>query len=264
MGKDKIMSRVPFCWEEAYRLVGVDAVYEPMPVRPTVHYSMGGIPVNTDGRVRSSADDLVEGFFAAGEAACVSVHGANRLGSNSLLECVVYGRRTGAAIARYVQDRKLPDLNESRYLTETTNQLQGLLDQDGIYRIGQLRQQYQDTMTQYCGVFRSEAVMREGVTKLKELQQLYAQVRLDDKGKTWNTEIVEALELRSLMVVGEVILSSALNRRESRGAHSREDYPDRDDATFLKHTLAYYSAAGIDLAYMPVTINMFQPQERKY
>ncbi len=264
MGKDKIMSRVPFCWEEAYRLVGVDAVYEPMPVRPTVHYSMGGIPVNTDGRVRSSADDLVEGFFAAGEAACVSVHGANRLGSNSLLECVVYGRRTGAAIARYVQDRKLPDLDESRYLTETTNQLQGLLDQDGIYRIGQLRQQYQDTMTQYCGVFRSEAVMREGVTKLKELQQLYAQVRLDDKGKTWNTEIVEALELRSLMVVGEVILSSALNRRESRGAHSREDYPDRDDATFLKHTLAYYSAAGIDLAYMPVTINMFQPQERKY
>lgn len=264
MGKDKIMSRVPFCWEEAHRLVGVDAVHEPMPVRPTVHYSMGGIPVSTDGQVRSSAEDLVEGFFAAGEAACVSVHGANRLGSNSLLECVVYGRRTGAAIARYVATRKLPDLNATPYLTETTQQLQALLNQDGTYRIGQIRQQYQDTMTQYCGVFRSEAVMREGVAKLKELQQLYAQVRLDDKGNLWNTEIVEALELRSLMVVGEVILTSALNRKESRGSHSREDYPDRDDAAFLKHTLAYYSPAGIDLAYMPVNIGMFQPQERKY
>ncbi|MBF2027388.1 MAG: succinate dehydrogenase/fumarate reductase flavoprotein subunit [Oscillatoriales cyanobacterium C42_A2020_001] len=264
MGKDKIMSRVPFCWEEAHRLVGVDAVHEPMPVRPTVHYSMGGIPVNTDGQVRSSAEDLVEGFFAAGEAACVSVHGANRLGSNSLLECVVYGRRTGAAIARYIQTRKLPDLNEAHYLTETTSQLETLLNQDGAYRIGQIRQQYQDTMTQYCGVFRSEEVMREGVAKLKELQKLYAQVRLDDKGTTWNTEIVEALELRSLMVVGEVILTSALNRKESRGSHSREDYPDRDDAAFLKHTLAYYSPAGLDLAYMPVNIGMFQPQERKY
>uniref|UniRef100_A0A832H4M1 Succinate dehydrogenase flavoprotein subunit n=1 Tax=Oscillatoriales cyanobacterium SpSt-402 TaxID=2282168 RepID=A0A832H4M1_9CYAN len=264
MGKEKIMSRVPFCWEEAHRLVGVDAVHEPMPVRPTVHYSMGGIPVNTDGQVRSSAEDMVEGFFAAGEAACVSVHGANRLGSNSLLECVVYGRRTGAAIAQYVQNRKLPDLNENRYLSEATDQLQALLNQEGSYRIGQLRQQYQDTMTQYCGVFRSEEVMREGIAKLRELQQLYAQVRLDDKGKTWNTEIVEALELRSLMVVGEVILTSALNRKESRGSHSREDYPDRDDATFLKHTLAYYSPVGIDLAYMPVNIEMFQPHERKY
>lgn len=264
MGQEKIMSRVPFCWEEAHRLLGIDAVHQPMPVRPTVHYSMGGIPVNTDGQVRSSADTLVEGFFAAGEAACVSVHGANRLGSNSLLECVVYGRRTGATIAQYVQNRKLPDLDETRYLHEATDQLQALLDQNGSYRIGQIRQQYQDTMTQYCGVFRSEAVMREGITKLQELQQLYSQVRLDDKGKDWNTEIVEAIELRSLMLVGEVILTAALNRKESRGSHSREDYPDRDDTHFLKHTLAYYSPAGIDLDYMMVNINLFQPQERKY
>ncbi len=264
MGKQKIMSRIPFCWEEAHRLLGIDAVHEPMPVRPTVHYSMGGIPVNTDGQVRSSADDLVEGFFAAGEAACVSVHGANRLGSNSLLECVVYGRRTGAAIARYVESRKFPELNETRYLNEASNQIQCLLDQSGDYRIAQIRQAYQDTMTDYCGVFRTEKVMREGIAKLKELQQLYSQVRLDDKGNLWNTEIIEALELRSLMVVGEMILTSALNRQESRGSHSREDYPDRDDANFLKHTLAYYSPAGIDIAYKPVTITMFQPQERKY
>lgn len=264
MGKEKIMSRVPFCWEEAHRLVGIDAVHEPIPVRPTVHYSMGGIPVNTDGQVRNSADDLVEGFFAAGEAACVSVHGANRLGSNSLLECVVYGRRTGAAIARYVQNRKLPEVNEAQHLTEVRNQIQSLLDQSGTYRIAQLRQAYQDCMTEYCGVFRTETVMQEGITKLKELQQQYSQIRLDDKGACWNTEIVEALELRSLMIVGELILTSALNRQESRGSHAREDYPSRDDTNFLKHTLAYYSAAGIDISYKPVAIAMFQPQERKY
>jgi len=264
MGKEKIMSRVPFCWEEAHRLVGVDAVHEPMPVRPTVHYSMGGIPVNTDGQVRRSADEVVDGFFAAGEAACVSVHGANRLGSNSLLECVVYGRRTGAKIAQYVQDRKLPELDERRYLTDTRSQLQALFDQSGTYRIAQIRQQYQDIMTEYCGVFRSEDVMKEGITKLKELQTRYDQIQLGDRGTEWNTEIIEAMELRSLMIVGEVILTSALNRKESRGSHAREDYSDRDDGNFLKHTLAYYSPAGIDLAYMPVNIRMFQPQERKY
>jgi succinate dehydrogenase / fumarate reductase flavoprotein subunit len=264
MGKEKIMSRVPFCWEEAHRLVGVDAVTEPMPVRPTVHYSMGGIPVNTDGQVRRSVDELVEGFFAAGEAACVSVHGANRLGSNSLLECVVYGRRTGAAIAQYVQTRKLPDINEQHYLEDTRAQLQALLNQSGSYRIAQIRERYQDIMTEYCGVFRSDAVMREGITKLKELQALYDQIQLGDRGTYWNTELIEALELRSLMIVGEVILTSALNRQESRGSHAREDYSDRDDTSFLKHTLAYYSPAGIDLAYMPVKISLFQPQERKY
>lgn len=264
MGKEKIMSRVPFCWEEAHRLVGVDAVREPMPVRPTVHYSMGGIPVNTNGQVRRSADELVEGFFAAGEAACVSVHGANRLGSNSLLECVVYGRRTGAAIAQYVQSRKLPDVAERRYLTETRTQLQALLEQAGQYRIAQIRQQYQDIMTEYCGVFRSEEVMRAGITQLKDLQSRYDQIQLGDRGTDWNTEIIEALELRSLMIVGEVILTSALNRKESRGSHAREDYRDRDDPNFLKHTLAYYSPAGIDLAYMPVSLSLFQPQERKY
>jgi len=264
MGQEKIMSRVPFCWEEAHRLAGVDAVHEPIPVRPTVHYSMGGIPVNTDGQVRRGVDELVEGYFAAGEAACVSVHGANRLGSNSLLECVVYGRRTGRSIAQYVQNRKLPDLDEQTYLNEATTQLQALLAQSGTYRIAQIRQQYQDIMTEHCGVFRTEAVMREGITKLKELQALYNQIQLDDRGSHWNTEIIEALELRSLMIVGEVILTSALNRKESRGSHSREDFCDRDDINFLQHTLAYYSPVGIDLAYMPVKITMFQPQERKY
>lgn len=264
MGKEKIMSRVPFCWEEAHRLVGIDAVHQPMPVRPTVHYSMGGIPVNTDGQVRSSASGLVDGFFAAGESACVSVHGANRLGSNSLLECVVYGRRTGAAVAQFVQKRKLPSLDEQHYITEAKQQIQALIEQSGQYRIDRIRTDFQDCMTQHCGVFRTAELMQEGLQQLQQLQQQYSQIYLDDKGSCWNTEIVEALEMRSLMIVAQLILTSALNRQESRGAHFREDYSERDDRNFLKHTMAYYSPVGIDLQYRPVTITMFEPQERKY
>lgn len=265
LGREQIMSRIPFCWEEAHRLVGIDAVHQPIPVRPTVHYSMGGIPTNVDGQVRSSPEGLVDGFFAAGETACVSVHGANRLGSNSLLECVVYGKRTGAAIARYVENRKLPDIDEQRYLNEAQQQLQALLDKPGQYRIAKVREAFQDCMTDYCGVFRTEALMREGLEKLQGIKQQAKQIYLDDKDKLWNSELVEALELQSLLAVGEMILSSALNRQESRGAHCREDFVDRDDTNFLKHTLSYYSpAAGVEIRYMPVAITRFEPQERKY
>ncbi len=264
MGREKIMSRIPFCWEEAHRLLGIDAVTQPMPVRPTIHYSMGGIPVNTAGQVRGSSDSLVDGLYAAGETACVSVHGANRLGSNSLLECVVYGRRTGATITQAIPTRKLPNVDESHYITEAQQQLQSLLDQPGHYRINQVRQAFQDAMTEFCGVFRNASLMETGLAQLQGFQAQYSQIYLDDKGKHWNTEIIEALELRSLMIVGQMILESALQRQESRGAHCREDYPQRDDTNFLQHTLAYYSAAGIDISYHPVTITMFEPQERKY
>ncbi|PSB35306.1 succinate dehydrogenase/fumarate reductase flavoprotein subunit [Chlorogloea sp. CCALA 695] len=264
MGEEKIMSRIPFCWEEAHRLVGIDAVHQPIPVRPTIHYSMGGIPVNTDGKVRSSGDGFIDRFFAAGESACVSVHGANRLGSNSLLECVVYGRRTGFAIAEFVQNRKLPVVDEQRYVQGATKQMQQLIAQKGKYRIAQVRQAFQDCMTEHCGVFRTEAVMRSGLQQLQQIQQQYQDIYLDDKGNCWNSELVEALELQSLLVVGEIILTSALSRTESRGAHCREDYTMRDDENFLKHTMAYYSPAGIDIQYRPVTITMFEPKERKY
>ncbi|CCI26333.1 succinate dehydrogenase/fumarate reductase flavoprotein subunit [Microcystis aeruginosa] len=264
LGREKIMSRIPFCWEEAHRLVGVDAVEEPMPVRPTVHYCMGGIPVNTDGRVRLSADTLTEGFFSAGECSCVSVHGANRLGSNSLLECVVYGRRTGKSIAKYVEKRAFTVFNPDIYLQDAKEEITALLTKKGTIRIGQLRQQFQDCMTQHCGVFRTEATMREGIKQIGELKRQYEQIYLDDRGDCWNTELIEAWELQSLMVVGEIILTSALNRQESRGAHSREDFPQRDDQNFLQHTLAYYSPSGIDIDYMPVVIQDFTPVERKY
>jgi succinate dehydrogenase / fumarate reductase flavoprotein subunit len=264
MGREKIMSRVPFAWEEAHRLLGIDAVDQPMPVRPTVHYCMGGIPVNTEGRVRSSANSLVEGLFAAGECACVSVHGANRLGSNSLLECVVYGRRTGRSIAQYLQKRELPDINAQNYLDSARQRVKSLKERSGTIRIGELRQQVQDCMSEYCGVFRTEAMMQKGIEKLHHLQQKYSQIYLDDKDNDWNTEVIEALELENLFVVGEIILASAIHRQESRGSHAREDYPQRDDPNFLKHTLAYYSSTGIEINEMPVAIERFQPLERKY
>jgi succinate dehydrogenase / fumarate reductase, flavoprotein subunit len=258
------MSRVPFCWEEAHRLVGVDAVTQPMPVRPTIHYCMGGIPVNTDCQVRSGANTLVEGFFSAGETSCVSVHGANRLGSNSLLECVVYGKRAGASIAEYVKNRKLPSIDEQKYLQEAKQEIQDLIAQPGKIRINKVREAFQDCMTEYCGVFRTEELMQQGLEKLQEFQQQYSQIYLDDKGSDWNTELIEALELRSLMVVGQMIMTSANKRKESRGAHFREDFSQRDDSNFLRHTFAYYSAAGIDIQYVPVNLGMFEPQERKY
>jgi succinate dehydrogenase / fumarate reductase, flavoprotein subunit len=264
LGREKIMSRIPFCWEEAHRLVGVDAVTQPMPVRPTIHYSMGGIPVNTEGHVRNHAGGFISGLFAAGEAACVSVHGANRLGSNSLLECVVFGRRTGATIANVVQNRSIPQIKEASYLKHWQQHFHTLLNRTGVYRISQVRQAFQDCMTEFCGVYRTASQMQTGLEKLQSLKQQADQVWLDDKGTLWNTELIEALELKNLMVVGEVILTSALHRQESRGAHCREDYPHRDDAQFLKHTMALCSPTGIEVTYVPVTITQFEPQERKY
>ncbi|OAB58002.1 fumarate reductase [Phormidium willei BDU 130791] len=264
MGREKIMSRVPFCWEEAHRLVGVDAVNEPMPVRPTAHYSMGGIPTNTRGQVRLGPESFVSGFYAAGECACVSVHGGNRLGSNSLLECVVYGKLTGAAIAADVQSRKLPDLDEPAYIEAAKQRLQGLCDRQGDYRINEVRQRLQDTMSEFCGVFRRQDLMQQGLDELAAIAQQVQQVRLDDRGTLWNTELIEAMELENLLIVAETILHSAFNRQESRGAHFREDYPSRNDENFLHHTLAYHSAAGVEIVPMSVNLSLFEPQERKY
>jgi succinate dehydrogenase / fumarate reductase flavoprotein subunit len=264
MGRDKIMSRVPFCWEEAHRLLGVDAVVEPMPVRPTAHYCMGGIPTNTDGQVRNGPDGFVERLFSAGETACVSVHGANRLGSNSLLECVVYGRRTGAAIATYISDRPQPNLDPQPYLHQAQEKLQSLLEKPGTHRIGQVREAIQDCMMEYCGVFRTEELLTEGLNRLANLKQQAQDLHLDDKGQLWNTEIVEALELENIVMVSAMILTSALQRQESRGAHFREDYPQRDDPNFLHHTLSYARGEQIEVGARSVNLEMFEPQERKY
>ncbi|MDX2271194.1 MAG: succinate dehydrogenase/fumarate reductase flavoprotein subunit [Cyanobacteriota bacterium] len=265
MGYDKIHSKVPFAWEEAHLHLGIDAVVEPIPVRPTVHYCMGGIPVTVDCQVLRSAEQRVEGLFAAGETACVSVHGANRLGSNSLLECVVYGRRAGAKLADYVQDRTLPSLLEAQYQERVQSRLRDLLERTGDLRIDQIRRRFQDSMTDHCGVYRTQEVMQAGIQTLQTIQQDYQQrLRLDDRGQIWNTELTEALELQNLLLVGQIILASALGRQESRGSHAREDYPQRDDQTFLRHTLAAMEEGSVTLRDRPVVIQQFQPQERKY
>lgn len=278
LGREKIMSRIPFCWEEAHRLLGIDAVDQPIPVRPTVHYCMGGIPTNTDGQVRRGAEGFVTGLFSAGETACVSVHGANRLGSNSLLECVVYGRRVGNAVARYVSESGMSESGnqtgndrflEQTYLQQTQTRLEHWLSPDSSnpqpYRLSHVRQALQDCMTEHCSVFRRAEIIEAGIQQLQTLRQQVGHIRLDDRGKVWNTELIQALELQSLFTVGEIILHSALHRQESRGAHFREDFSDRDDANFLHHTLAFMTPEGaIEIEKRSVDLSLFEPKERKY
>ncbi|MFZ4665182.1 MAG: succinate dehydrogenase/fumarate reductase flavoprotein subunit [Prochlorotrichaceae cyanobacterium] len=278
LGREKIMSRIPFCWEEAHRLLGIDAVDQPIPVRPTVHYCMGGIPTNTDGQVRRGAEGFVTGLFSAGETACVSVHGANRLGSNSLLECVVYGRRVGNAVARYVSESGMSESGnqtgndrflEQTYLQQTQTRLEHWLSPDSNhpqpYRLSHVRQALQDCMTEHCSVFRRAEIIEAGIQQLQTLRQQVGHIRLDDRGKVWNTELIQALELQSLFTVGEIILHSALHRQESRGAHFREDFSDRDDANFLHHTLAFMTPEGaIEIEKRSVDLSLFEPKERKY
>jgi succinate dehydrogenase / fumarate reductase flavoprotein subunit len=277
LGREKIMNRIPFCWEEAHRLLGIDGAEQPIPVRPTIHYCMGGIPTDIYGRVRLGVEGFVEGLFSAGETACVSVHGANRLGSNSLLECVVYGRRVGNAIAHYLSDSDRGDLPGDRlkpatlsdraaihYLQTTEKRINDLLTQTGTDRVAQVRQALQDCMTDHCGVFRHADLMTEGIAQLQNLRQRLNHIQLDDKGRFWNVDLIQALELENLFTVGEIILNSALHRQESRGAHFREDFPQRDDQQFLKHTLAFHSSEGVNIQQRSVNLSLFEPQERKY
>jgi succinate dehydrogenase / fumarate reductase flavoprotein subunit len=177
---------------------------------------------------------------------------------------VVYGRRTGKAIAEYVTHRQMPTIDEQKYLQANQERIQAMLEQKGNMRLSELRQKFQDCMSEHCGVFRTEEVMQEGLYSIKDLKAQYSQIYVDDKDSKWNTELIEALELQNIMIVGEMILTSAEKRQESRGAHSREDYPTRDDQKFLQHTLAYYSSSGVEINYMPVVISMFEPKERKY
>jgi len=277
LGREKIMSRIPFCWEEAHRLLGIDGAEQPIPVRPTIHYCMGGIPTDIYGRVRLGVEGFVDGLFSAGETACVSVHGANRLGSNSLLECVVYGRRVGNAMAHYLSDSEDADLPGDRlkpsplsdraatdYLQAVEKRLNRLLTQTGSDRVASVRQSLQDCMTDHCGVFRHADLMEEGIQQLQSLRQRLTQIQLDDKGQCWNIDLIQALELENLFTVGEIIINSALHRQESRGAHFREDFPQRDDQQFLKHTLAVHTPEGVEIQQRSVNLSLFEPKERKY
>jgi succinate dehydrogenase / fumarate reductase, flavoprotein subunit len=272
LGREKIINRIPFAREEGMRLLGIDCVDRPLPVRPTVHYSMGGIPTNIDCQVINIDSQPVPGFFAAGECACVSVHGANRLGANSLLECVVFGKRAGEKIAAYVGDRPMPKLDESAYQAAAVAKIGSLLNQKGTYRLYDLRTDLQDVMTEHCGIFRDRDSLTQGLAEIQRIAECYEHdLHVDDRSTTFNMDLIATLELRSLIAVGEIIMKSALQRQESRGAHSRSDYPQRHDEEWLCHSLGYLEQGTVQTHTRPVDLSLqaldrdrFTPQERKY
>jgi succinate dehydrogenase / fumarate reductase flavoprotein subunit len=245
--------------------LGVDPVKDPMPVQPTAHYAMGGIPTDVNGRVLANEKNkTAPGFYAAGECACVSVHGANRLGTNSLNDILVFGRRAGKDMAAFCQGNELLPLPENP-LEAIRARLEKLRAGQGTVRAAELRLEMQKVMMKHVGVFRIEAGMQEALAAIRALQKEFPQVQVDDRGQRFNTDILEALQAENLLDLAEVITAGALARRESRGAHARDDFQKRDDKKWLKHTLAICRPDGeIVLRYKPVTITRFQPQERVY
>ena len=264
LGRKVVETKLPDIADFCRTYLGVDPAKEPMPVQPTAHYAMGGIPTDIHGRVvLDEVNTPLPGFYAAGECACASVHGANRLGTNSLVDLVVFGRRAGRDMARFIRENDFVPL-PAEPECQACDEVEALLHGAGSEAVADLRQELQQTMMDHVGVFRIEAQIQEALTKIRELQERRRQLRLQDKGKLFNTELLEALELGYLLDLAEVTAESALARQESRGAHSREDYPERDDTNWLKHTLAYPTGQGVTLLYKPVTITRFQPKPRTY
>ena len=264
LGRKVVETKLPDIADFCRTYLGVDPAKEPMPVQPTAHYAMGGIPTDIHGRVvLDEVNTPLPGFYAVGECACASVHGANRLGTNSLVDLVVFGRRAGRDMARFIRENDFVPL-PAEPECQACDEVEALLHGAGSEAVADLRQELQQTMMDHVGVFRIEAQIQEALTKIRELQERRRQLRLQDKGKLFNTELLEALELGYLLDLAEVTAESALARQESRGAHSREDYPERDDANWLKHTLAYRTGQGVTLLYKPVTITRFQPKPRTY
>ena len=264
LGEDVINSKLAEITGFARTYAGVDANKEPIPVQPTCHYMMGGIASDVDGRVVvDSSNTPFEGLFAAGECACVSVHGANRLGCNSLLDTLVFGRRSGMEISRYVQrnDFQKPATDFEK---AAAAKISGLMTAKGEERIGDIMADMQEVMMDKVSVFRMESPMKEALGKIMELKERYQHISLQDKGSCFNRDLLDALELGHMLDLAEVIAMGALFRQESRGAHFREDFPERNDDDFLVHTLVRHTDKGPQIFNKPVTITRFQPQERKY
>jgi succinate dehydrogenase / fumarate reductase flavoprotein subunit len=268
--------RLPGITETGKVFAGVDLTRQPLPVTPTVHYNMGGIPCNYHGEVVTGrgddADSVVPGLFAVGEAACVSVHGANRLGSNSLIDLVVFGRATGHRIAELIKPgtahKPLPKGSEEQALTR----LDRFRNANGGSPTAQVRLEMQKTMQAHCAVFRTDELMREGIDKMSAVQARMNDIKVTDRSLIWNTDLVETLELDNLVGQAVVTIHSAANRKESRGAHMHEDYPERDDANWMKHTLSWIDDKGaVTLGDRPVhdytltdEIDYIKPKKRTY
>jgi succinate dehydrogenase / fumarate reductase flavoprotein subunit len=263
LGADVLDAKLPDITEFSRTYLGIDPVTEPVPVYPTAHYAMGGIPTNIHGEVLRDNDTVVPGLYAAGEVACVSVHGANRLGTNSLLDINVFGRRAGIAAADYANTVEHVDLPENP--ADVVEQLvAGLRESTGGERVATLRSELQVTMDMNAAVYRTEGTLKQALSDVQRLRERYANVSVGDKGRRYNSDLLEAVELGFLLDLAEVLVTGALARTESRGGHAREDYPTRDDVNFMRHTMAYRTDDGIRLDYKPVVVTRYQPMERKY
>ncbi|MEU9332183.1 succinate dehydrogenase flavoprotein subunit [Streptomyces sp. NPDC048290] len=265
---EQLDAKLPDITEFARTYLGIEPYTDPIPIQPTAHYAMGGIPTNVEGEVLCDNTTVVPGLYAAGEVACVSVHGANRLGTNSLLDINVFGRRAGIAAAEYSQGAAYVELpeNPEAFVVE---QIERLRTSTGSERVAVLRRELQETMDANVMVFRTEQTIKTAVEKIAELRERYRNVSIQDKGKRFNTDLLEAIELGNLLELAEVMAVSALARKESRGGHYREDYPNRDDINFMRHTMAYREVGAdgsetVRLDYKPVVQTRYQPMERKY
>ncbi|GGR98621.1 succinate dehydrogenase flavoprotein subunit [Streptomyces humidus] len=265
---EQLDAKLPDITEFARTYLGIEPYTDPIPIQPTAHYAMGGIPTNVEGEVLSDNTTVVPGLYAAGEVACVSVHGANRLGTNSLLDINVFGRRAGIAAAEYSQKADFVELPENP-AELVVSQVERLRASTGTERVSVLRRELQETMDANVMVFRTEQTIKTAVEKIAELRERYKNVSIQDKGKRFNTDLLEAVELGNLLDLAEVMAVSALARKESRGGHYREDYPNRDDVNFMRHTMAYREVGDdgsetVRLDYKPVVQTRYQPMERKY
>jgi succinate dehydrogenase / fumarate reductase flavoprotein subunit len=264
LGEEKITKKL---WEitSFVRIyLGLDPVHEPIPVQPTCHYVMGGIPTDGDGRViADEKGSIVPGLYAAGECACVSIHGANRLGCNSLLDLLVFGRRSGLTM-RQESSQYEHRLISGDPLREMGGRIAKLSSGSGGEKIDEIRRSMQSLMMDYVSVFRNEDGLKKGIEGIQSLKERYREIEVRNKGKRFNFELMEAIELGHQLDISKVILLSALNRKESRGAHFREDFPQRSDRYFLKHTLVFQTLKGPEVRYKPVKITRFQPEARVY
>ena len=261
LGEKAIDERLPMVRELAEKYLGLDPIHEPIPVRPGQHYIMGGVSTNLVG------ETTLKGLYAVGETACVSINGANRLGSNSLSECLVFGKAAGMAVAAFVKRTDWPRGNAAKehLAKEEARIFDGLMKHEmGKESVAVLRKEMQQIMDRDVGIYRDEKGLTDACAKLATLRQRFANVGVADKDRACNTEIQQALELDFMLDVAQAIAWSALNRRESRGAHSRTDFTTRDDANCLKHSLAFRTDGAPRIDYLPVKITKWQPQERKY
>jgi succinate dehydrogenase/fumarate reductase flavoprotein subunit len=265
LGEARIMERLPQIRQLGIDFIGVDCIKDPLPIQPTAHYSMGGIPTDKFGQVTiKDTNTPVKGFFAAGECACVSVHGGNRLGTNSLLEAVVFGERAGRSAYEYVKSVDFAPVNEALEKTRVLEQIDDIFQRDGTESYNDIRDEMKEVMMSHCGVFRDEQRLEICIKTIKDLQERFKKGKVTDKGKLFNSELYEIIELGNMLRMAEIIATGAKNRKESRGGHHRTDFPKRNDVDFLKHTLMYQTDEGLEIKYCPVVITKHQPAERTY